>query len=64
MQVPVGSRTSFAFGGVINWFPGHMAKALRNLNERVALSDIIIEVRDARVRPVHAGCCNSCGAFP
>ena len=26
----------FAFDGHVNWFPGHMAKALRQMQQRVA----------------------------
>lgn len=33
----------------INWFPGHMAKALREVKERIKQVDLIIEVRDARI---------------
>ncbi|GJD06801.1 Short integuments 2, mitochondrial [Galdieria sulphuraria] len=33
----------------INWFPGHMYKASREIKEKLALADIIIEVRDARI---------------
>jgi len=32
----------------IQWFPGHMAKATREIEERVKLVDLIIELRDAR----------------
>ena len=32
----------------IHWFPGHMAKATREIEERVKLVDLIIELRDAR----------------
>lgn len=38
-----------AGGGVINWFPGHMAAATRAIRERLRLADLVIEVRDARV---------------
>lgn len=33
----------------INWFPGHMSKALRNIAESTKNVDLIIEVIDARV---------------
>ncbi|HEY5560174.1 MAG TPA: ribosome biogenesis GTPase YlqF [Clostridiaceae bacterium] len=33
----------------INWFPGHMAKAIRELKEYVKTVDVIIEIRDARI---------------
>ena len=32
----------------IQWFPGHMAKALREINERIKVVDIVIEICDAR----------------
>lgn len=32
----------------INWFPGHMAKAQRQIQERVKIVDIVIELVDAR----------------
>ena len=34
---------------VINWFPGHMAKAKRELKENLKLVDVIIEIVDARI---------------
>src|SRR5262245_38865329 len=42
-------RTSFNYGGTINWFPGHMAKAAADLQQRVRTADVVIEVRDSRV---------------
>lgn len=36
-------------GGAINWFPGHMAAATRAIRDRLKLSDLVIEVRDARI---------------
>lgn len=33
----------------INWFPGHMAKAKREIKEKLDLIDIVFEVIDARV---------------
>ncbi|CAA2979780.1 short integuments 2, mitochondrial [Olea europaea subsp. europaea] len=36
-------------GGNINWFPGHMAAATRVIRDRLKVSDLIIEVRDARI---------------
>ena len=37
-----------------NWYPGHMAKALREVKKRLALVDIVLEIRDARV-PLASG---------
>jgi len=33
----------------INWFPGHMAKALRNIKQNLAKVDMVIETCDARI---------------
>jgi ribosome biogenesis GTPase A len=33
----------------ISWFPGHMNKALRQLNDKLGLVDVVVEVLDARV---------------
>lgn len=33
----------------IQWFPGHMAKALRQIKEQMPLVDIVFELVDARV---------------
>ena len=33
----------------INWFPGHMRKAMRDLTEELKKVNMFIEVRDARV---------------
>lgn len=33
----------------INWYPGHMAKTKRQINEIMPLVDIVIEVLDARI---------------
>lgn len=33
----------------INWYPGHMAKAIRQMEEQLKLVDIVIELRDARI---------------
>ena len=32
----------------IHWYPGHMAKAMRQMKEKLNLIDVIIEVLDAR----------------
>lgn len=37
---------------VIHWYPGHMAKAKRELNELIKYLDLILEVRDARLPKV------------
>ena len=33
----------------IQWFPGHMAKAQREIEEKIKLVDIVLELIDARV---------------
>lgn len=38
-----------AWASAAGWFPGHMAKATRQVAERLAKVDFVIEVRDARV---------------
>jgi hypothetical protein len=52
--VALARRSWQGFGGVINWFPGHMAKAVRLLDSRVSSADVLLEIRDARV------CCIDC----
>ncbi|KAI9281607.1 P-loop containing nucleoside triphosphate hydrolase protein [Sporodiniella umbellata] len=42
-------RTTFPYDRVINWFPGHMARGLRLINERLNSVDLVVEVRDARI---------------
>jgi ribosome biogenesis GTP-binding protein YlqF len=42
-------RTVFPYDRVINWFPGHMAKGLRLISERLNSVDLVVEVRDARI---------------
>lgn len=38
----------------VNWFPGHMARALREIKEKMKMVDIVFEVRDART-PLASG---------
>ena len=35
-------------GTNINWFPGHMNKAIKQIKERLKMVDIVLEIRDAR----------------
>ncbi len=37
-----------------NWYPGHMAKALREIKQKLKMVDIVLEIRDARV-PLASG---------
>ena len=34
----------------INWFPGHMRKALNEVSEKLKYVDIVFETVDARIR--------------
>lgn len=34
---------------VVQWYPGHMARAMRRIGEYVKLVDVVVEVADARV---------------
>ncbi|KAJ1919987.1 AP-3 complex subunit delta [Mycoemilia scoparia] len=42
-------RAFFECTKTINWFPGHMAKGLRQVSERMHKVDLVIEARDARI---------------
>ncbi|ORX90837.1 P-loop containing nucleoside triphosphate hydrolase protein [Basidiobolus meristosporus CBS 931.73] len=42
-------RDTFLYDRKINWFPGHMAKGLRIIQEKLNSIDIIVEARDARI---------------
>ncbi len=33
----------------INWFPGHMVKTKREIQNNLKLVDAVIEIRDARI---------------
>lgn len=33
---------------LFNWYPGHMAKALREIKQKLNMVDIVLEIRDAR----------------
>jgi ribosome biogenesis GTPase A len=41
---PFSSR----YGSVLNWFPGHMARAAAAVAARARAADVLVEVRDAR----------------
>lgn len=34
---------------LFNWYPGHMAKALREIKQKLKFVDVVLEIRDARV---------------
>lgn len=44
----IGSEPGAAF----NWFPGHMLKAMREIKAKLAMVDLVIEIRDARAPEV------------
>lgn len=44
-----GPAHSWDFAGVVNWFPGHMAKGTREVEEQIRNVNAIVEVRDARI---------------
>ena len=46
----IGSEPNAAF----NWFPGHMLKAMREIKSKLAMVDLVVEIRDARV-PIVSG---------
>ena len=33
----------------VQWFPGHMTKAIRQIQQRISEVDMVIECRDARI---------------
>ena len=35
-------------GRLVQWYPGHIAKAERRLREQLGMVDVVLEVRDAR----------------
>ncbi len=49
----------------VQWYPGHIARAERQLKEQLKQVDVVLEVRDARI-PVatHHPQVSSCGAMP
>lgn len=40
---------SWFFMSIVQWFPGHIAKAEKELKEQLKLMDVVIEVRDGRI---------------
>ena len=42
------NRENIQHKSVINWYPGHMEKARRQMQENLKLVDLVIELRDAR----------------
>lgn len=48
-KVSRGNELGGSLMATIQWFPGHMAKALRQIREQMGLVDIVFELIDARV---------------
>eukprot|EP01095_Lingulamoeba_sp_RSL-Kostka_P001030 TRINITY_DN11423_c0_g1_i1.p1 TRINITY_DN11423_c0_g1~~TRINITY_DN11423_c0_g1_i1.p1 ORF type:complete len:406 (+),score=93.17 TRINITY_DN11423_c0_g1_i1:127-1344(+) len=44
-----GKENEFKFNGIINWFPGHMHKAKKEIQKKLEDVNLLIEVRDARL---------------
>ncbi len=44
-----GGQTAANKGSSFNWYPGHMTKAKRMMEENISLIDLVIEIVDARV---------------
>lgn len=49
-KVVIGAEPKAAF----NWFPGHMMKAMREIQSKAGIVDVVIEIRDARI-PIVSG---------
>ncbi|KAJ2466920.1 Mitochondrial GTPase 1, partial [Coemansia sp. RSA 2322] len=43
------TRNTFAHESTINWFPGHMAKGIKQMRDQMRAVDLIVETRDARI---------------
>lgn len=48
-------RTVARQGRLVQWYPGHIARAERLLREQLALVDVVLEVRDARCAALRQG---------
>lgn len=48
-KVVANLRQNFVSPNVLRWFPGHMTKGLRQMQQRLKNVDCILEVHDARV---------------
>ncbi|KAJ2553248.1 Mitochondrial GTPase 1, partial [Coemansia sp. RSA 1933] len=42
-------RSTFTFEKTINWFPGHMAKGVKQMRDQLRAVDLVVETRDARI---------------
>lgn len=34
---------------MVQWYPGHIARAERQLKEQLKMVDVVLEIRDARI---------------
>ncbi|OMH80034.1 Mitochondrial GTPase 1 [Zancudomyces culisetae] len=48
-SVGEGFRTVYQTTKRLNWFPGHMAKGLKQIKDNLNQVNLVVEVRDARV---------------
>ena len=48
-EATAGASNARELAKVIQWFPGHMTRALRDIDESLKLVDIVIELCDARI---------------
>ncbi|KAJ1766685.1 Mitochondrial GTPase 1 [Coemansia sp. RSA 1813] len=48
-QTSVHWRSGFKCEKTINWFPGHMAKGVKQMRDQLRSVDLIVETRDARI---------------
>ncbi|KAJ1954704.1 Mitochondrial GTPase 1 [Linderina pennispora] len=43
------ARDTFSHEATINWFPGHMAKGVKQIRDELRAVDLVVETRDARI---------------
>ncbi|KAI8320304.1 GTPase [Martensiomyces pterosporus] len=48
-RAPVLLRDAFSYEKTINWFPGHMAKGVKQMRDQMRTVDLVVETRDARI---------------
>ncbi|BDA45145.1 Ribosome biogenesis GTPase A [Coccomyxa sp. Obi] len=53
-------------GRLVQWYPGHIARAERRLKEQLGMVDVVLEVRDARIpmSTCHSQLAKWCGTKP
>lgn len=50
----MSTKTDSEFEQVVQWYPGHMASAMRRIDDYMKLIDVVVEVVDARVPQIGA----------